>query len=467
MFSVYGRRMPITWTISEADRLVSARAHGTVTLQDIEALLGRRRGQLRCTFGYRKLFDGRESVGKYDDKDVLLLGARIQAYTTLNLTGAAAIVVSSKEQFDVALRFANIAKAKRPIRVFYSTEEARAWLDTAIPSSTRRPRRVHASPKQRARRTYMKVGFIGLGLMGSGISANLQKAGHAMVVHDARRAAADKLVAAGAEWAASPKAVAEPRRSSSPRCPDHPSSRRSRPARTACALCVQRRTAGLRLLDQFAHAHSAPSRAAVRRTRRAPVRQSGERRPTAGAASGKMAIWVGGDEAVFQRYRPVLDAAGDQILHIGPIGSASVAKLVHNLAGYVINTALAEAFTMGVKAGVEPLTLWKAIRQGANGRRRTFDTLGEHFLPGHYDPARFALKLAHKDVSLATQVGKEVGVPMRLSNLTLEEMTEALARGWEKRDSRSSMILQQERAGLAFSIDREEIAAILRDNANR
>ena len=108
-----------------------------------------------------------------------------------------------------------------------------------------------------------------------------------------------------------------------------------------------------------------------------------------------------------------------------------------------------------------------ATRTRANGRRRTFDTLGEHFLPGHYDPARFALKLAHKDVSLATQVGKEVGVPMRLSNLTLEEMTEALARGWEKRDSRSSMILQQERAGLAFSIDREEIAAILRDNANR
>jgi 3-hydroxyisobutyrate dehydrogenase-like beta-hydroxyacid dehydrogenase len=55
----------------------------------------------------------------------------------------------------------------------------------------------------------MKVGFIGLGMMGSGISANLQKAGHAMVVHDARRAAADKIVAAGAEWAASPKAVAE------------------------------------------------------------------------------------------------------------------------------------------------------------------------------------------------------------------------------------------------------------------
>jgi 3-hydroxyisobutyrate dehydrogenase len=186
----------------------------------------------------------------------------------------------------------------------------------------------------------------------------------------------------------------------------------------------------------------------------------------AGAASGKMAIWVGGDEAVFKRYRPVLDSAGDQVSYIGPIGSASVAKLVHNLSGYMIQTALAEAFTMGVKAGVDPLTLWKAVRNGVTGRRRTFDGLAEHFLPNVYDPPRFALKLAHKDVSLATQVGREVGVPMRLANLTLEEMTEALARGWEGRDSRSPMILQQERARLDIKVDPADIAALLRESSN-
>ena len=185
-----------------------------------------------------------------------------------------------------------------------------------------------------------------------------------------------------------------------------------------------------------------------------------------GAASGKMAIWVGGDEEVFKRYRPVLDSAGDQVSYIGPIGSASVAKLVHNLSGYMIQTALAEAFTMGVKAGVDPLTLWKAVRNGVTGRRRTFDGLAEHFLPNVYDPPRFALKLAHKDVSLATQVGREVGVPMRLANLTLEEMTEALGRGWEGRDSRSSMILQKERAGLDIKVDPADIAALLRESSN-
>src|SRR5262249_31561201 len=109
----------------------------------------------------------------------------------------------------------------------------------------------------------------------------------------------------------------------------------------------------------------------------------------AGAASRKLAIWVGGDENVFNQYRAVLDAMGDKAAYIGPIGSATVAKLVHNMANYAIICSLAEAFTMGVKAGVEPLALWQAVRQGAAGRRFTFDALIDQFLPGKYDPPAF------------------------------------------------------------------------------
>jgi 3-hydroxyisobutyrate dehydrogenase-like beta-hydroxyacid dehydrogenase len=72
-----------------------------------------------------------------------------------------------------------------------------------------------------------------------------------------------------------------------------------------------------------------------------------------GPASRKLAIWVGGDENVFNKHRAVLDAIGDKAACIGPIGSATVAKLVHNISGYAIVCALAETFTMGVKAGVE------------------------------------------------------------------------------------------------------------------
>ena len=72
-----------------------------------------------------------------------------------------------------------------------------------------------------------------------------------------------------------------------------------------------------------------------------------------GAASGKMAIWVGGDEQQFNRHKSVLDAMGDQAAYIGPIGAGSIAKLVHNCTSAVLGVALAEAFTMGVKVGVD------------------------------------------------------------------------------------------------------------------
>ena len=121
----------------------------------------------------------------------------------------------------------------------------------------------------------------------------------------------------------------------------------------------------------------------------------------------------------------MLDGFSDAARYIGPIGAGSVAKLVHNCAGYAIQTALAEVFAMGVKGGVEPLALWEAVRAGAIGRRRTFDGLIDQFLPSKYDPPAFALRLAHKDVSLATQLGRELGVPMRVAELTLAEMTEA------------------------------------------
>jgi 3-hydroxyisobutyrate dehydrogenase-like beta-hydroxyacid dehydrogenase len=310
----------------------------------------------------------------------------------------------------------------------------------------------------------MKVGFIGLGLMGSGMTNNLQKAGHQLVLHDLRRQAAEKLLSAGAEWADSPKDVAAASEVIFTSLPGPPEFEAVAAGKNGLLESMKR---GQPLFDLSTNSPTVIRRLhGVFAEKGALLLDSPVSGGPAGAASGKMALWVSGDEAAYTRYRPVLDAMGDQIFYMGAVGAASVAKLVHNLSGYIINTALAETFTMGVKAGVDPLLLWKAVRQGANGRRRTFDTLAEHFLPNHYDPARFALKLAHKDVSLATQLGKEVGVPMRLSNLTLEEMTEALGRGWQARDSRCSMILQQERAGVKVACDPDDVRALLRADTN-
>src|SRR5262249_6859430 len=167
-----------------------------------------------------------------------------------------------------------------------------------------------------------------------------------------------------------------------------------------------------------------------------------------GAETRKLAIWVGGEEAVFLRHKAILDAIGDHARYIGPIGTATIAKLVHNMSGYAVVCALAETFSLGVKAGIEPLALWQAVRQGAAGRRLTFDALIDQFLPGKYDPPAFALRLAHKDVALANALGRELGMPMRLCNLVLAEMTEAMSRGWGDRDSRAVMLLPQERPGV-------------------
>jgi 3-hydroxyisobutyrate dehydrogenase-like beta-hydroxyacid dehydrogenase len=292
----------------------------------------------------------------------------------------------------------------------------------------------------------MRIGFIGVGTMGAFMASNLQSAGHALIVNDVRKDAATPHLAAGAVWAATAREAAKDAE--------------------AVALGADGLISGMQRGAAFFDL-STNSPALVRRLHAtfaekgfhvldAPV--SGGPR---GAKTRKLALWVGGERAVFDRFKPVLDAIGDQAYYVGPIGAGSVAKLVHNCAGYAIQTALAEVFTMGVKAGVDPLTLWQAVRQGAQGRRRTFDGLADQFLPGTFEPPSFALKLAHKDVSLATAVGREFGVPMRIANLALEELTEALNRGWGGRDSRVAMLLQEERAGVKIAVPPDQVRAVL------
>jgi 3-hydroxyisobutyrate dehydrogenase-like beta-hydroxyacid dehydrogenase len=305
----------------------------------------------------------------------------------------------------------------------------------------------------------MKVGFIGLGTMGASMAANLQKAGYELVVHDIRRAAAERHMAAGAVWANSPKALAE-------QCEVIFTSLPGPPEVEEVALGQNGLLAGMK--DGSAYFDlSTNSPTVVREINRrfsekhvymldAPV--SGGPR---GAASGRLALWVGGDEQIFNRHKKVLDAIGDQARYIGPIGAGTIAKLVHNCTSAVVGVALAEVMTMGIKAGVEPLELWEAVRQGATGRQRTFDRLGK-FLTSSYDPADFALRLLHKDVSLAVGLGKEVAVPMRLASLALEELTEALNRGWGQRDSRVGSLLQVERAKIdPPKVDPAKIEAVL------
>lgn len=305
----------------------------------------------------------------------------------------------------------------------------------------------------------MKVGFIGLGTMGAFMAANIQKAGYDLVIHDIRREAGANRLAAGAVWAETPKAVAE-------QCEviftSLPGPKEVEPVVFGDDGILAGIRPGAAYFDL-----STNSQALVRRFAAALEAKGaqGFDAPVSGgpkgAETGKLAIWVGGDRATYEKFKPVLDAFGDQARYIGPIGSATVAKLVHNMTGYAIQTVMAEVFSMGVKAGMDPLELWAAVRQGALGRKRTFDRLADQFLVDKYDPPNFTLKLAQKDVSLAVNMGRDLNVPMRLCNLVLEDVNEALNRGWENLDSRSPMKLQLERAGVAIKCDPAAVQAVL------
>jgi 3-hydroxyisobutyrate dehydrogenase-like beta-hydroxyacid dehydrogenase len=305
----------------------------------------------------------------------------------------------------------------------------------------------------------MTVGFIGLGTMGASIAANILAAGHPMVVHDVRREAAGSLLAGGADWGQSPAAVAA---ASEVVFTSLPGPVEVEMVALGAGGMVEGVHGGLAYFDLSTNSptimrkiHSQLGEHGVD-VFDAPVSGGPD-----GARSGQLAVWVGGDAERFEHWRPVIESFSDAPHLVGPIGAGSVAKLVHNCTGYILQTALAETFTMGVKAGVDPAGLWEAVRMGALGRRRTFDSMSRNFLPGRFDPPDFALALARKDVALACEVGREYDVPMRLANLALQELTEAMNRGWEGRDSRIAMTLQEERANVEVRIPTDRIDEII------
>ena len=287
----------------------------------------------------------------------------------------------------------------------------------------------------------MKIGFIGLGAMGRPMAASLQRAGHALQAYDVRSVDGFSMKSSAAEAAqgcellftslpgpAEVEAVAAQIRSPLVWFDLSTNS----PTRIR-KLHHEMKAKGIELLD-------------------APV--SGGPK---GAQTGKLAIWVGGERTVFEKFRPILETVGDQPYYVGPIGAGTVAKLAHNAASFTIQAALAEIFTLGVKGGVEPVALYRALRQGATGRKRTFERLPEHFLPGVYDPPAFTVRLAHKDMTLALELAANENVPMRIGKIALEELEAAMQRGWSDRDCRVAMSLQEERAVVSVRVPRERL----------
>lgn len=290
----------------------------------------------------------------------------------------------------------------------------------------------------------MKVGFIGMGFMGRHMARNIAKGGHEMHVFDIRREAADEVISLGATWADSPRAVAEASEvvfTSLPRPQDVVEVTLGEggilSGAAAGTTFFDLSTTDKITLQRISDAFEAKGVAALD----APV--SGG---TGGAESATLCVMVGGDEARYNKYKPVLDLIGDKVTYCGPLGAGAVCKIVNNLIGLSAGVILSEAFSLGVKAGVDPQTLFEAVLQ-SSGNTQSMQSFPEGLFKGNFDPG-FQLDLAAKDVGLATEMGRALRVPMELSNLVQQRYIDAQNRGYGREAAGAVAKVQEDRAGV-------------------
>jgi 3-hydroxyisobutyrate dehydrogenase len=298
----------------------------------------------------------------------------------------------------------------------------------------------------------MRIGFIGLGMMGHHMVANLQNAGHDLVVHDVRRAAGEAALSRGARWAETPADAARQTRIVMTSLPgpkeveqvalgEHGIIAGAQPG----TLYVDLSTSSPTLIRRI---HAVLGQRGVR-VADAPV--SGG---VGGAEEASLQIMVGCDADVFEQIKPALEGIGDKITYIGEVGAGEVAKLVHNQIALVVQQVVAEGLTLGVKAGIQPEKLLEAIRGGAYGRSGggVGKNLEETTLRGDWDRPRFALALARKDLGLATDLAGELRVPMPLAAVAEQSLIECLNRGWGGKDMAAAWALQEERAQVTVRV---------------
>ncbi|MBI2887774.1 MAG: NAD(P)-dependent oxidoreductase [Chloroflexi bacterium] len=295
----------------------------------------------------------------------------------------------------------------------------------------------------------MDIGFVGLGNMGNPMAGNLIRAGHRLAVHDLRREAANSLVEQGARWAGTPQEAA---RGADAVFTSLPGPREVEAVVLGEGGVLAGAGAGATYVDlstnsptviRMIHREGAARGIAVLD---APVSGGVQ-----GAVAATLSVMVGGDAAVFQRVRPLLEVIGKQVFYCGPIGSGSVCKLCNNLASAGNALVLAEALTLGVKAGVALEVLAAVIGASTGSSRRLTERFPRYLFRGDFRPG-FAAALAAKDLRLATELGRELGVPMALANLIDQAHVEALGRGWGPEDADALVRLQEERAGVQLRL---------------
>jgi 3-hydroxyisobutyrate dehydrogenase len=297
----------------------------------------------------------------------------------------------------------------------------------------------------------MRIGFIGLGNMGGPMALNLIKAGHTLVVHDVRRNMAEPHLAGGAKWADTPADAAK----------DADLVLTSLPGpKEVEAVALGGENGIIHGIHKDAvYADLSTNSPTLIRRLHATFAEKGIAMLDApvsggvpGARNATLAVMVGGDEQIYNRIKPALDGIGDKVSYVGAIGAGAVAKLVHNMIAICSMQILAEAFTMGVKAGVPAEALYTAVQNGAYGQGMLLRALPKVIFKGNFDRVSFALKLARKDLGLATELAREHNVGMPIANIVEQDMLEAIVHGLGDKDSSAAFTVQEDRAGVKVRV---------------
>jgi 3-hydroxyisobutyrate dehydrogenase len=270
----------------------------------------------------------------------------------------------------------------------------------------------------------MIVGFIGLGNLGSKLAATLLRNGRELIVHDLDPAAAKPLLEGGAQWAPTPRALAL-RSDLIITC---------LPSPAISAQVLERRdgvieglAAGKLWLEM-----STTEESEVRRLGEQVMRTGAQAldAPVSGgchrAATGNISIFVGGERSAFEQALPALKIMGRRIIHIGPLGSASVLKVITNYLAFVHLAALTEAWTVASKAGMDPKTTYEAIK-ASSGNSFVHETESQVILNGSYD-INFTVDLVLKDIGLFLDLARRHDVPTQVADTVTDMFRDTLSR---------------------------------------
>jgi 3-hydroxyisobutyrate dehydrogenase len=267
----------------------------------------------------------------------------------------------------------------------------------------------------------LRLGFVGLGNLGRPLAASLVAAGFPLTVHDRDEGAARALLDAGAAWASSPSAVAA---ASDCVFTCLPSPQAVADVLTGDDGLLEGLRVGCTWIDSSTNDPrelqrlAALAQGAGVHCLEAPV--------TGGvhlAASGRITVLVGGEEEIYAAHLPIFEAIGEEVFYIGPLGSASVIKVITNMLAFVHLVAVGEALMLAKRAGLDLAQSFEVIK-ASSGNSFVHETESQVILNGSYDIG-FTLDLVCKDMLFARQLGREYGVPLELADLVEQRFVRA------------------------------------------